>query len=102
MNLKKKELELLQLAQENPLAIYSALRMGMRHMNNKIKQLPPEEQKRREKEREERRAEEARVATIRSHRCPDCSGKVIRGNKCKHNSYKRQFICLECNTIHYV
>ena len=102
MNNSKKERQLLETFRENPLTFYAALRMGMRHMNNKIKQLPPEEQDRREKERLARREEEARVAKIRNRICPDCSGKVIRGNKCKHNNYKRQFTCLECNTIHYV
>lgn len=102
MSIIKTEKELLEAFGENPIAFYAALRMRMQHMDNKLKYLPPEELERLDKERLERRAEEARIGKIRSNTCPDCSGKLTRGKKCKRNNYKREYLCGECTKIHYV
>jgi RNase P subunit RPR2 len=70
----------------------------------KFKSLPKEEQERItaerevEKEQEIIREEQKRItACIQQGKCPDCSGKLIRGKKDKKNGYKRTWTCMKCN-----
>lgn len=63
----------------------------------RFKLLPKEEQQKILVMREERR--KIKQIDIYVHRgiCPECGGKLIRGEKDKNNGYKRHWDCSKCS-----
>lgn len=63
--------------------------------------LTPEERKERDRVYDEIKEKQRIDHFVRRGLCPDCGGRLTRGKKDKHNDYKRECTCTNCNSKWY-